>query len=96
MKNIIIVLLLYYLIISTIGISLTVIDKNRAKKGKWRLSESSLMLCGLLGAALPMYLTMKKIRHKTKHNKFMLGLPAEMILHIILLIGALIIFYFVV
>ena len=42
------------------------------------------MLLGLFGAALPMYVVMKKIRHKTKHKKFMLGLPAEMILHIIL------------
>ena len=43
---------------------------------------------GLLGAAGPMYLTMKKIRHKTKHKKFMLGLPAEVILHILIIAAA--------
>jgi DNA polymerase III epsilon subunit-like protein len=33
-------------------------------------------------------LTMKKIRHKTKHKKFMLGLPAEVILHILIIAAA--------
>jgi uncharacterized membrane protein YsdA (DUF1294 family) len=43
---------------------------------------------GLVGGALPMYITMKLIRHKTKHKKFMLGLPAEIILHVALCVAA--------
>lgn len=39
------------------------------------------MTVGFLGAALPMFLTMQCIRHKTRHLKFMLGLPAEFLLH---------------
>ena len=85
MKNLIIAFLIYYFIISIIGIILTISDKRKAQKGKWRVPEATLMLFGLLGGALPMYLTMKKIRHKTKHKKFMIGLPAEMILHIALI-----------
>ena len=85
MENLIIIFLIYYFIISIIGIILTISDKKKAQKGKWRVSESTLMILGLLGGALPMYLTMKKIRHKTKHKKFMIGLPAEMILHIALI-----------
>lgn len=76
--------LVYYLIISFVGVILTIYDKKIAGTGKWRIPEATLMLLGLFGAALPMYVVMKKIRHKTKHKKFMLGLPAEMILHIIL------------
>lgn len=72
----------YLIIISAIGIFMTVKDKIAAKSGKWRVPENTLMLIGLLGAALPMFITMLIIRHKTKHLKFMLGLPIETVLHI--------------
>ena len=76
---------------STIACSkqiLTVYDKRIAGSGKRRIPEATLMTVGLLGAAGPMYLTMKKIHHKTKHKKFMLGLPAEVILHILIIAAA--------
>ena len=94
MKVLLLVFLIYYVIISIVGISLTVSDKQKAIRGQWRIPEATIMLCGLLGAALPIYVTMKKIRHKTKHNKFMIGLPAEMILHILILIAIICLFYF--
>ena len=87
MKNLFLIFIIYYFIISIIGIILTIADKKKAQKGKWRIPEATLMICGLLGAALPMYLTMKKIRHKTKHNKFMIGLPAEMVIHVVIIIA---------
>ena len=73
--------LIYYSVISLVSVALTVADKSKARKGKWRIPELTLMLSGLLGGALPMFVTMKIIRHKTKHMKFMLGLPLEMLLH---------------
>lgn len=79
-------LIVYYILISLYGIAITVSDKKRAVKGKRRISENHLMITGLLGASLPMFITMKIIRHKTKHLKFMIGLPAESVFHIILLI----------
>lgn len=78
--------LLYYVLISLYGVAITVSDKKRAVKGKRRISENHLMITGLLGASLPMFITMKIIRHKTKHLKFMIGLPVESAVHIILLI----------
>lgn len=78
--------LLYYVLISFYGVAITVSDKKRAVKGKRRISENHLMVTGLLGASLPMFITMKIIRHKTKHLKFMIGLPVESAVHIILLI----------
>lgn len=73
--------LLYYSVISLISVVLTIADKSAARKRAWRVPESFLMLIGLIGGALPMYITMKVIRHKTKHIKFMLGLPLEILLH---------------
>lgn len=78
------ILIIYYVIVSAYGIYITVSDKRRAIKGKRRISENHLMTTGFFGAALPMFITMKIIRHKTKHNKFMVGLPLEIGFHIIL------------
>lgn len=75
-------LILIYLAIMTLtAIIVTVVDKSAAVKGKWRIPEATLMLIGLFGGALPMYVTMKTIRHKTRHKKFMIGLPLEIALH---------------
>lgn len=80
------VFIIYYIIISIYGVSITISDKKRAVKGKRRISENHLMITGLIGASLPMLITMKIIRHKTKHLKFMIGLQVESLFHIILLI----------
>lgn len=80
------IFIIYYLLISIYGIAITISDKKRAVKGKRRISENQLMITGLLGASLPMFITMKIIRHKTKHPKFMIGLPIESVFHIILVI----------
>lgn len=61
---------------------MTVKDKKAAIKGKRRVPEKTLILVGLCGAAVPMFITMRIIHHKTKHIKFMLGLPLEALLHI--------------
>lgn len=74
-------LLVYFAIISLVAVFVTLADKIAAKKGAWRVPEATLMLIGLFGGALSMYITMKTIRHKTKHKKFMIGLPLEIALH---------------
>lgn len=75
-------LLVYLALISGTGMFLTIADKYKAIKGKWRIPEKELFLCGLLGGAGAMYLTMHIIRHKTKHGKFMVGFPLVIILQI--------------
>ena len=66
----------YYLIlINILSVIVTIVDKQKAIKHKWRISENSLLMFGILGGSLVMLITMLFIRHKTKHLKFMLGLP---------------------
>lgn len=74
-------LIVYLAVVALVAVVMTIIDKTAAKKGAWRIPEATLMLTGLFGGALPMYVTMKTIRHKTKHKKFMIGLPLEIALH---------------
>lgn len=77
------ILFAYLIIITIIGVALTVYDKSAARHGKRRIPEKTLMALGFFGPAAPIYITMKIIRHKTKHIKFMLGLPIFFIIHII-------------
>lgn len=85
-KQAVIVLIVYILIINIVASLTAIADKKRAERGKWRIPESTLMLLGLFGGATLEFITMKKIRHKTKHIKFMVGLPVEMFLHYVLII----------
>lgn len=51
------------------------LDKHKAKKNLWRIPESRLILCALLGGSLGCLGGMYLFRHKTKHPKFTLGIP---------------------
>lgn len=84
-------ILAYFAFISLVAFMITVYDKRAAQKNKWRIPEKTLMLIGFFGGAIAMYAAMQMIRHKTKHKKFMLGLPIFMALHIAIIIA---IFYF--
>ncbi len=74
-------MIIYLAGVSLVSVVITVADKVSAKRGGWRVPEATLMTLGLFGGALTMYVTMKTIRHKTKHKKFMIGLPLEIALH---------------
>lgn len=74
-------LIIYLAGISIVSVVMTVADKASAKKGGWRVPEATLMTLGFFGGAVAMYVTMKTVRHKTKHKKFMIGLPLEIVLH---------------
>ena len=76
----------YFVLISTITVAFTVGDKLNAKRNGRRVPEDMLLTLGLLGGALAEYITMKIIHHKTRHKKFMLGLPAEIVVHIAIVI----------
>lgn len=74
--------LIYLLAVNAVAVIITVIDKINAKRKKRRISEDFLMTIGLLGGAIGEYITMKVIHHKTRHKKFMIGLPIEIIIQI--------------
>lgn len=79
-QNFLIGVLIYLLVISFYSIMITCSDKRLAVKGSRRVPEKKLFGAALLGGALAMYITMRTIRHKTLHKRFMIGLPAIIIL----------------
>lgn len=68
--------LIYLAGISIVTVIVTVYDKIAAKKRpRHRVPENTLLLLAVLGGGLAEYIAMLLIRHKTRHRKFMIGLP---------------------
>ena len=80
MKPVVPAALIYFAAVCVGSVLITVLDKIAAKRHAWRIPESTLLLLGALGGAPAMLLTMLLIRHKTRHLKFMLGLPLLILL----------------
>lgn len=71
--------LIYLLIINALGFLLMLIDKQKAKKKKWRIPEATLMGIAALGGSIGSLFGMYTFRHKTLHKKFTIGIPAILI-----------------
>ncbi|MCF0196328.1 MAG: DUF1294 domain-containing protein [Bacteroidaceae bacterium] len=74
------ILTLYLIGVNVVTFVLYGVDKRRARKGDWRISEATLLLHALAGGALGALLGMKVFRHKTRHWRFRLLVPFALIL----------------
>ena len=81
-KNIII----YLIVINIIGFLIMFIDKQKAKKGAWRIPEKTIFIITALGGGIGTIAGMYLFRHKTQKLNFIIGLPLITILEIILVI----------
>ena len=78
--------LLYYLIVINVVTFLVYgIDKRKAKKGSWRISEATLLILAAIGGSIGALLGMKIWHHKTMHKKFKYGLHLIFIIQILLI-----------
>ena len=59
------------------------IDKFKAKKAKWRIPESTLLLLAIFGGSISAWLGLQVWRHKTQHKKFFIGIPMILTLQVI-------------
>lgn len=82
MQNIII----YLIIINIIGFLVMYIDKQKAKKGKWRIPEKTLFIITALGGGIGTIAGMYTFRHKTQKIAFVVGFPLITIIEIIAII----------
>ena len=74
----------YLIIINVITFFMYGVDKEKARKGEWRIKEKDLILVALIGGSVGAFLGMHFFHHKTRHWYFRYGIPAIMILQIIL------------
>ena len=78
--------LAYYLLaINAVAFIVYGIDKYKAKKAKWRISEATLFLLAVLGGSIGAWMGMKVWHHKTMHKKFKYGIPAILLIQIALM-----------
>jgi uncharacterized membrane protein YsdA (DUF1294 family) len=79
----------YIAVISLISIIVCIYDKKISKRNnvKLRIPEKSLFIWSAVGGSLAMYVTMKIIRHKTKHVSFMVGIPVIFVLQVALIVA---------
>lgn len=80
------IILVYLIIINAAAFLLMLIDKQKAKRSAWRIPEATLMGVAALGGSIGAIAGMYVFRHKTRHVKFFLGLPAILIIQIGLVI----------
>jgi uncharacterized membrane protein YsdA (DUF1294 family) len=71
----VIYLLNFLVIINIIAFIVYGIDKLKAKKGKWRITEATLLLLAIIGGSIGAWCGVKVWHHKTLHKKFRYGIP---------------------
>lgn len=79
-------LIFYLILVSVISIIVTVWDKISAIAQKRRVPERVLLTLSAVGGSVAMLVTMLIIRHKTRKQKFMIGIPAIILLQLILIL----------
>ena len=78
-------IILYYLLaVNITSFLLYGIDKYKAKKGRWRISEATLLLMAVIGGSIGAWAGMRLWHHKTMHKKFKYGIPLIIILQVVL------------
>ena len=76
-------------VIYLIGINLLTfiifgVDKRKARKRKWRISEETLIWLSIIGGSIGALVGMSFFRHKTQKRKFILGIPAILLVQAVL------------
>lgn len=79
------IVLLYLVIINVVTFFLYGIDKYKAKRSKWRIPEATLLGLAFIGGSIGAWMGMKVWHHKTMHKKFKYGIPAIIILQLLVI-----------
>ena len=77
---------IYIVIINIIGFLAMYIDKQKAKRGSWRIPENTLFIITAIGGGIGTIAGMYLFRHKTKKWTFKIGLPVLLILDILIVL----------
>ena len=79
------IILIYLVIINVVTFFMYGIDKWKAKKSKMRIRETALLGLAVLGGSIGALLGMKVWHHKTLHKKFRFGIPAIIIVQLLII-----------
>ena len=80
------IILGYLLAVNIATFFLYGIDKYKAKKGRWRISEATLLMMAVIGGSIGAWAGMRLWHHKTMHKKFKYGIPIIIIMQVSLVV----------
>ena len=83
MKEIVVI---YLVVINVVAFVVYGVDKYKAKRGRWRTPEATLLGLAAIGGSIGAWLGMKVWHHKTMHMKFQYGVPLILIAQIALVV----------
>lgn len=84
--NAVSLIIVYLLAINLVSFIVMGIDKKKAQKRAWRIPESTLFVLAIIGGSIGSVIGMQLFRHKTRHWYFVYGMPAILILQILLVL----------
>lgn len=76
------IILIYLQLVNLAAFAAFGIDKHKARKNRWRIPEATLMTLAVIGGSIGALAGMYLFRHKTRHHKFTVGIPAILLLQI--------------
>lgn len=79
-------IIIYILVINVFAFIIMGLDKEKAKKNRWRIKENTMFMTAFLGGAAGVLSGMKIFHHKTKKSAFEFGIPILLILNIVIFI----------
>ncbi|MCM3759694.1 DUF1294 domain-containing protein [Alkalihalobacillus oceani] len=77
---------LYLLLVNVLSFIVVGADKQKARKKQRRISERTLFLWAIIGGSLGSFIGMRFFRHKTKHKRFMIGVPLIILIQVLALV----------
>lgn len=78
-------LICYIVVINLVSFMMFGIDKYKARRGQWRISEATLLAVAAIGGSIGARMGMKVWHNKTLHSKFRYGVPIMLLAHIALM-----------
>jgi uncharacterized membrane protein YsdA (DUF1294 family) len=75
---------IYLIVINILTFLVFGIDKWKARRGKWRIPEGTLIWMSIIGGSIGALMGMYLFRHKTQKRKFNLGIPAILLAQVVL------------
>lgn len=78
-------ILIYLAIVNIWAFALMGIDKSKAKRGAWRIPERTLFISAIIGGSIGAISGMYTFRHKTRHTRFVAGMPLILIIQLVIL-----------
>ncbi len=85
--NVITLITIYLAVINFISFTVMGIDKLKARKRAWRIPESTLFVLAIIGGSVGSIIGMHLFRHKTRHWYFLYGMPAILLIQILIVVA---------